>query len=227
MTVRSNTSAAPVSSANDVRLVLLVVFLFFAFRMWWHHTTAKSRVVAIIASSLFSLMETMWTGIGSIVKSKRKICPWPGHTTVAQWWCNILWTPVLLFFYRECVPNAFLRVLLFPLNIWMLEIVEGYAMMLLFGRNMAWNYDECPDAMFNGNIRLAYALPWWALGFAVEAIWKPLLGALEESLWFAEPALAVNSLLIAVAASYILPKYIGWPLLALPLRASRKGSAEI
>ena len=79
-----------------------------------------------------------------------------GHTTWHQFWANVLYTPILLFAYRTTLPDVpLLRVALFPLNVWLLEVVEGYALMFLFdGRNPAWTYTT-DDAYFHGGPALA------------------------------------------------------------------------
>ena len=60
-----------------------------------------------------------------------------GHSSFAQFWSNVIWTPMIMHGYRSLVTNPYLRVALFPLNIWWLEIVEGYIIMFIFGRNVA------------------------------------------------------------------------------------------
>lgn len=95
-----------------------------------------------------------------------------GFTTFEQWWANVLYMPLLLFLYPELVSayigdSAVVRVLLFPLNVWLLEIVEGYGFMLIFGQNPAWSY-EGSDAFFHGNIKLSHLPLWLLLGVLVE-----------------------------------------------------------
>ena len=51
---------------------------------------------------------------------------------------------------------AAVRVVGFPLTVWLLEIVEGYLLIAVYGHNPAWTYTT-PDAMFHGNIRTGYA----------------------------------------------------------------------
>lgn len=114
-----------------------------------------------------------------------------GFTTFQQWWCNMMWTVVLLERYPGAVHSlaqhfglavlpasslwhVFLRVGLFPLNVWMLEIVEGYMLMFLYGFNPAWTYTS-PDAYFHGNICLSHASVWWLLGVLVEVVYHPWL----------------------------------------------------
>lgn len=68
----------------------------------------------------------------------------------------------------------------------LLLFCQGYVIMLLFGRNVAWTY-EGPDAWFHGNVKTGYLVPWLGLGAAVELGWVPLLSpvaaALSPHLW--------------------------------------------
>jgi hypothetical protein len=66
---------------------------------------------------------------------------------------------------------------LFPLNIWVLEVVVGHAIMLVFnGYNVAWNYDDYADVMCNGCIRIGHGVWWLGLG----AICYPLYPRMVE-----------------------------------------------
>lgn len=56
---------------------------------------------------------------------------------------------------------------LFPMNIWLLEIVQGLAIQWIYGRNVAWCYADYADELFNGLIRIGHAIWWWGLGVAL------------------------------------------------------------
>ena len=117
-----------------------------------------------------------FTTLGHSLEKKRFAM---GHTTWAQFVCNILYVPVLLVTYRRVVENSWHRVILFPINIWLLEIIQGYSLMFLAGRNLAWFYDTS-DAMFHGNIRLYYAFVWWPFGFVVESLWDTVITVIAK-----------------------------------------------
>mmetsp|Transcript_23542 Transcript_23542/g.46826 ORF Transcript_23542/g.46826 Transcript_23542/m.46826 type:complete len:354 (+) Transcript_23542:56-1117(+) len=152
-------------------------------------TTTLHRSGAFCAAVAFIAIETGWTSFavedektGSVTLHfpPKKL----GHSSFAQFWSNVIFTPLILHFYRSLVSPWWARVLLFPCNIWALEIIEGYILMFLFGRNVAWEY-RGSSAFFHGNITLDYLLPWMLLGGAVEAAWEPLLegaiGAFDEA----------------------------------------------
>ena len=151
-------------------------------------TTPLHRAGAVIGALIFVVIETFWLTITTEDDAGNvTITGWSGelgHSSYAQFWSNVIFTPLILFLYRAVVTHPILRVLLFPVNIWLLEIIEGYIIMFLFGRNVAWEYRGA-DAFFHGNIKLGYAAPWIALGLVVELAWEsvilPLVVALEES----------------------------------------------
>lgn len=112
-----------------------------------------------------------------------------------QWYGNVLYTPCLLLLYPRLADalaaaltpllglaaasgaGGFLplavRMAAWPLNVWTLEAVMGYALMALFshtGRgNPAWSYEGSGVAL-HGNVRAGHWHLWLVLGCAVEAL---------------------------------------------------------
>lgn len=106
-----------------------------------------------------------------------------GHTSFAQFWSNVVWGSMLLFRYRDVVEGIGLEegwarsalfVFMFPFNVWWLEIVEGYILMFLFGRNVAWVY-RGKSAYFHGTITIDYFVPWLGLGAVLELLWDSVI----------------------------------------------------
>lgn len=136
--------------------------------------TWAERWAGVIAATAFACIEFSWYSLTTELESGEVIfTPFSktcrgGHTTVHQFLANIFWTPVLLFTYYNFLPNPIARVMFFPFNVWLLEIVEGYALMTFHkGRNPAWTY-ATPDAYFHGNVRTGFAKLWFALGLILE-----------------------------------------------------------
>mmetsp|Transcript_37820 Transcript_37820/g.108047 ORF Transcript_37820/g.108047 Transcript_37820/m.108047 type:complete len:228 (-) Transcript_37820:92-775(-) len=89
------------------------------------------------------------------------------YTSVAQLVGNLLYTPVLLDAYGWAFEGTpFLYVALFPLNVWVLEIVQGYCISWVYGRNVAWCYLDYADELLSGCIRVGHGVFWWGLGLA-------------------------------------------------------------
>lgn len=89
------------------------------------------------------------------------------YTSLAQFLANVVYMPVLVDLYGHFLQNPIFYVLLFPANIWLLEIVQGTAIHWIYGRNVAWCYADYADELFGGLIRLGHAIWWWGLGAAL------------------------------------------------------------
>jgi len=144
-----------------------------AYGSWFLYATPFMKILSIGGATFFSIIEFLWYSMsvelpdGSVVFK-----PWApnvrkGHTTFTQWAINILYLPFFWVVYQYLIPDWRLRILLFPFNIWLCEIIEGYILMFLFGYNPAWVY-RGPLAFFHGNITLSYWIYWQMLGVPVE-----------------------------------------------------------
>jgi hypothetical protein len=172
------------------------------------YTSCLSRTIALTGAIGFIFFETAFTTLGNSLEHKSfKI----GHTTWAQFVCNCMYIPILLCAYREVVKDQTHRILFFPINIWLLEIIQGYSLMFLCGRNIAWFY-HTSDARFHGNIRLYYAFVWWPFGALVEALWDPVLMVIAETL----KPIHIKLILLVPLFMVISAKFVGWPLLGIP-----------
>lgn len=136
------------------------------------------------------LIATTFTGIEATFTSALG----HSHTTFEQWYMNVLYAPVgiigfhyVFIAWATRIPAllvgdgslALAYILVYPLNIWVLEIVMGYFCMWVYGRNVAWTYTT-RDSLFHGNIRLFHAPHWSVIGailYASEPIVMPALEA--------------------------------------------------
>ena len=65
-------------------------------------------------------------------------------------------------------PHLWAYILLFPFNIWLLEIVQGIAVMWFHGGyNVAWCYSDYSDVAFYGCLRLGHGVWWLGMGAAL------------------------------------------------------------
>mmetsp|Transcript_1070 Transcript_1070/g.2009 ORF Transcript_1070/g.2009 Transcript_1070/m.2009 type:complete len:209 (+) Transcript_1070:21-647(+) len=104
------------------------------------------------------------------------------YTSMAQFVANLLYVPVLADSYGYVLEgNPFWYILLFPLNIWLLEIVQGAVISFIFGHNVAWCYADYADELCFGFIRVGHAIWWWSLG-AVLFVAYPLIYAASTQL---------------------------------------------
>ena len=85
-----------------------------------------------------------------------------------------MYIPFLLDVYGSWfLDNKVVYIMLFPLNIWLLELVLGRLFVLILGRNVAWCYCTEPHAAFNGTLRWSHCLQWWALGTLATILYPP------------------------------------------------------
>ncbi|KAF9215285.1 hypothetical protein BGZ59_001818 [Podila verticillata] len=96
----------------------------------------------------------------------------PGHTTIHQYIMNVFYIPILIHGYHALIGSTALRILFFPLNIWLLEIIQGYTLIYLIGYNAAWSYKGY-DSFFHGNIKLWYIHHWLMMGAVIELVLLP------------------------------------------------------
>jgi hypothetical protein len=98
---------------------------------WWWVMPIDAKLRSIFNAAAFSVIEfTFYTMTVEMPNGDILLRPFDsrcrkGHTTVHQFACNVLYTPLLMDVYFSLVPSWPARILLFPLNIWLLEVVQG------------------------------------------------------------------------------------------------------
>ena len=130
---------------------------------WWALLPPAQKLRAVCAAAAYSGIEFVFTFLHE----------GEAFTSFAQFWGNLLYTPVLLDGYwwllapqQRGVPGAALYVLLFPLNVWLLEIVLDRVFIAVYGRNVAWCYCTSADHGCGGAVRLGHGVFWLMLGLA-------------------------------------------------------------
>ena len=144
-------------------------------------------MASLLIATTFTGIEATFTKYNPFAEAKDHALL-HGHTTFEQWYMNVLYAPVgiigfhyvftawatsmpaLLFGYGS---PALAYVLVYPINIWLLEIVMGYFCTWIYGRNVAWKYST-RDSLFHGNIRLLHA-PYWSVIGAILYISEPIV----------------------------------------------------
>lgn len=154
---------------------------------WAWYTPLETKIRCFFGASCFSLIEftfytlTVELPNGDIVfrpfdKKCRK-----GHTTPHQWFANVLTLPFLLDAYFAYITSPWLRILLWPINIWTLEVVQGYSFIYLYGYNPAWMYFGS-DALFHGNVKLGYWVFWLPMGVFMQYLGWDLVLLVSRSI---------------------------------------------
>jgi hypothetical protein len=126
-----------------------------AYAVLWMLYPRRFKIISFLASFAFSLFESAITMID----------PGRAYTSLAQFAANLIYVPVLLFVYGHFFGTSMaLYVALFPLNIWLLELVQEHLILrVIFGHNVAWCYYDRNDC-FGGCMRLGHAPVWIFVG---------------------------------------------------------------
>jgi hypothetical protein len=138
---------------------------------------------SLISSLAYTVIEWNFTKLSDNGKA---------FTSLAQFWGNLVYTPVLLDAYWYLffgggggggggVVATLLYVLFFPLNVWVLELVLDRLFILCYTRNVAWCYCTYSDAACGGALRLGHGV-WWLLMGVGCRIGFPLLQAYTNEL---------------------------------------------
>ena len=121
------------------------------------HYQCASVVSAVIYGFLEMTWYRYWTG--------------SAFTTWQQLVMSILYCPIAVCMYRYYFTEPWIRVLLFPVNLWLCEVITGYWLLWMYrGHNPAWSYDDDPWSMFHGTMSLKCMPRWIVFGIAAEFI---------------------------------------------------------
>uniref|UniRef100_A0A0G4F1D6 Uncharacterized protein n=1 Tax=Chromera velia CCMP2878 TaxID=1169474 RepID=A0A0G4F1D6_9ALVE len=109
-------------------------------------------------------------------------------STPEQFFVNLFYLPLLLppfwAWMREVSGRwgTFGLALQTPVFIWILEIVEGYSRIGLFGYCRAWQYNG-RDAFFHGTVKLSFYPLWAAFGFITATVCGDFIAAMQGVTW--------------------------------------------
>ncbi|KAF9210004.1 hypothetical protein BGZ49_008502 [Haplosporangium sp. Z 27] len=162
-------NAHPIPFLGYILIALVVI-------QWAHATSLAVKIQCLIGAALFSCTEyTFYTMTVEAPDGTVTVKPFagrPGHTTIHQYIMNVFYIPILIHGYHALITPTWLRILLFPINIWVLEVIQGYTLIYLIGYNAAWTYKGY-DAFFHGTIKLTYVHHWLMMGAAIELVILP------------------------------------------------------
>merc|ERR1712137_865288 len=157
--------------------------------IWISLTHSQTKLECFICSLTYSFIEWTWYTFTHQKDGVVRLVPFghrgrPGFTSVEQFIGNLLYLPIGMHGYLELFPveglepysicMTILRISLFPINIWLLEIIQDGIMKLLLGFNPAWNYSGCKGSMFGGAINLNHWKLWIILGVLASTFDPPV-----------------------------------------------------
>ncbi|KAG0297358.1 hypothetical protein BGZ96_006737 [Linnemannia gamsii] len=171
-------NAHPIPPLGYILIALVVI-------QWFHATSLAVKLQCLIGAGLFSCTEytfyTMTVESPDGTVSVKPFAGRPGHTTVHQYIMNVFYIPILIHGYHALIGSTALRILLFPINIWLLEVIQGYTLIYLIGYNAAWTYRGY-DAFFHGTIKMSYVHHWLMMGAVLELVVLPYTLPLTETI---------------------------------------------
>ena len=125
----------------------------------WMYNINK-LIPSIMTANVYACIELSWTKITRNVPD----------TTIQQYIANIIYYPLLESFHLY-FNNYYLRIMSFPFNIWIYEILLGYFIIFLYEKNICWNYDISKRyVLFHGNINLKYYPVWLFCGIGFDYV---------------------------------------------------------
>jgi hypothetical protein len=158
---------------------LITVYLFYT---WYMYTSLDLKIRSVLYASFFSIIEYSWYGMtteqpdGSLKFTPFSTTSRKPFTTFAMWVANLLYTPIMIDFYLAFISNRVIQIALFPITIWIGEIIMGYYLIHIYGKinPRAWIYFG-DDTYFDGNIKLGHRNLWWGLGAVTVLIYPKLV----------------------------------------------------
>lgn len=132
--------------------------------VWW--TSAREKIQSMVFASAFGCIEACWYRI----HTGRYWTTWQQHYTLLLFSPLFFTTGETVETVETLVPpfwfHTDINIFLFPLKVWLFEIVAGYYLQLCYGgKNPAWTYHG-PSAYCHGNIVVSFHfwLRWLCLG---------------------------------------------------------------
>ncbi|AYV79556.1 MAG: hypothetical protein Faunusvirus22_7 [Faunusvirus sp.] len=138
------------------KLISLITIL----TIWLLFLTRERLYLCIFGASFYAIIELLWYKY-----NEKKY-----FTTVEQYIGNVIYMPVMIDLYIYMICDRNMRIVLFPINCWLFEIIFGYYLIYLFRHNKAWRYNDA-YTLFHGNVSLACFPRWILLGIVVEIIY--------------------------------------------------------
>lgn len=154
--------------------------LFLAY-IWLSHYDLTTKLRSLCYATMYSIIEYSWYATTTLQPDgSLKFTPFAktcrkGFTTWAQWFCNVIYTPIMIDFYLNLFEISLTGLILFPINIWIAELIMGYYLLIVWNTR-AWEYDGA-DAYFHGNIKIGHAKLWFLLFIGI-AIARPFIVAI-------------------------------------------------
>lgn len=149
--------------------IYVSVCWFSLFIVYWTQTiNQQSMLLSIVGSIIYAILEIVY---------HRFVCG-ESFTTKEQFLANLILMPWMIESYHQLITHQLIRIVLFPFNIWLFEIIMGFAMIWILGTNPSWHY-RTPYS-FYGQISLECYFRWVLLGLFQELIYAVFLYQMSQ-----------------------------------------------
>src|SRR6185312_13612046 len=140
--------------------------------IWVYTVTYRRLFLSFCGSIIFACLEMI------LYKWSNGIF----FTTKEQFVANFIFMPFMIEDYHFLFQNIYLRYLIFPFNVWLFEIIMGYSMIFLLGKNPAWNY-KTKYSYFGGQISLECYPRWIFLGILQDFLYLYCFDQMFQIYW--------------------------------------------
>ena len=144
------------------------------FSAWFCLCSSDMRVRSVIGAGAFYFIESTYCWL----QGK------PFRSTFAQFYSNIWSHPLIADMYFVVIASewpSIIRIALYPLVIWSLELVQCLTITYVYGKNVAWDYTGNKHSFMRGSIDLSMFFEWWLLGMTMEFVYmRYIYGMLQH-----------------------------------------------
>jgi hypothetical protein len=163
-------------------LLMRLITVSAALLFWLFAYPPSVQLRSIIAATVYTFIEYIFTYFSD----------GKPFTSFAQFWGNLLYTPILLDVYWNLIvgtsqtPSTFAAVVyifFFPFNVWLLEIILDLCFIFIYGRNVAWCYCTYNDSFVGGSIRFGHSIFWLIMGTGCLVIYPTTRVMTDEFTW--------------------------------------------
>jgi hypothetical protein len=144
---------------------VITVYLFY---QWYLNTNELTKSRAFVYSTLFLILEFLWNSFKIQTFDDEIEYSFKPHFSTSNipskesFVFIVLFSPIFInHFFSIAKTNIFI-ILMFPLNVWMCQIVKGYAFFYFYNKKVEPYVGE--GTYFDGFVKFSRFKLWWLLG---------------------------------------------------------------
>jgi hypothetical protein len=153
--------------SNNHKLLLLPMMMIWIFMVNYHRL-----LLSFYGSVIFACLEMIHYKLNYGIF----------FTTKEQFIANFIFMPFMIEDYNILFPNRYFKYLIFPFDVWLFEIIMGYSMIFILGKNPAWTYNT-KYSYFRGQIALECYPRWFFLGIFQDLLYSYCFDQMIQIQW--------------------------------------------